>query len=147
MARGKIRTRDIVDNMIDTNKIINGTIQIEDLKIQDVGDSTAIVAETIPYVYNVPGVSIWDKIETIIAATGFGFDEWTSSAASTDYTLSGSKQFDTTKLLAVFYNGQFMKQGATDDYDIVTVGVADDTIQFNFTIETGYQIYVIYEAL
>ena len=147
MARGKVRNRDIVDNMIDTNKIMNGTMQIEDLKIQDAGDSTAVVAETIPYVYNVPVTSIWDKIEAIIAATGYTFDSFTSNVAVTDHVLAGSKQIDTTKILLVFFNGQLLKQGGSDDYQIVTTAITDDTVRFNFSPETGYEIYVVFEEL
>jgi len=147
MARGKVRNRDIANNMIDTNKVINGSLQIGDLKIQDTGDSTAVVAETIPYEYNVPGTSIWDKIEAIIAATGFTFDKWTSNTIQTDYVLAGAIQIDITKLLLVFYNGQLLKEGAGDDYEIITTTNPDDTIQLKWTPETGYEIYCVFEKL
>ena len=147
MARGKVRNRDLADDQIDGSKIIDGTITIVDLKLLDAGDSSGVNAETLPYDHTSATPTIWTKINAIILATGYVFDEWVSSAISTDYVLAGSKQFDVTKFLLVFYNGQFMKQGVSDDYQIVTTAIADDTIRFNFTIETGYQIYTVFEAL
>ena len=147
MSRGKVRNRDLADDQIDGSKIIDGSITIDDLKVLDAGDSSGVNAETLPYDHTSTTPSIWTKIEAIIAGIEFTFDKFTSSAAATDYVLAGSKQIDVTKLLLVFYNGQLMKNGATDDYQIVTTTLTDDTVRFNFTIETGYEIYVVFEAL
>ena len=147
MARGKVRNRDIVDNMIDSNKIINGSIMVEDLKLLDTGDSTGINAETLPYDHTAASPTIWDKIQAIVLATDIQFDTFTSTSGVTSYQITGSRQIDTSRFLLVIYNGQFIYQGASLDYQVTTTTLTDDTITFNWNPETGYQIYVVFEAL
>jgi len=142
----RIREPDLNDNIIDSDKIINGTIQAEDLKTLDTGDGSGINAETLPYDHTSATPTIWTKIESLISATGFTFDSFTSSSA-TDYVISGSRQIDTTKLLLVIYNGQVLREGASYDYEVITTTLTDDTIQLKWSPETGYEMYVVFEAL
>jgi len=145
MARGKIRRRDTTNNFVDSDSIINGSIEIEDLKILDVGDSTGINAETLPYDHTAASPTIWDKINALIASTDFTFEKFTSVAATMDYTLTSPNQIDTTKPLQVYYNGLLLVEGATDDYEVVTNILADDTIQLKWDPGSGYEIYVFYQ--
>lgn len=146
MAR-RVRKPDLHNNIIDSEKVINGTLEKEDLKTLDTGDGSGINAETLPYEHTSATPTIWDKINSLIAGTGFTFDTFSSSSAQTDYVLSLSRQIDTTKLLLVFYNGMLLREGASNDYEVTTTTLTNDTIQFKWTPEDGFGIYVVFEKI
>lgn len=145
MAR-RIRKPDLFNNIIDSESIIDGTIRAQDLKTTDTGDGTGINAETLPYEASSATPTIHDTIQSIFSSIGFVYEKFISSS-DTDYVISDSKQIDTSRLLLVFYNGQLQREGASYDYEVTTTTLADDTIQFKWTPEVGYEIYVVFEEL
>lgn len=144
----RIRKPDLNDNIVDSDIIIDGSIEAVDLKTLDVGDGSGINAETLPYDHTAASPTIWDKIQSIISSVGgFGFEIFATNPSITDYQLSSSLQIDTTKFLLVFYNGQFLNIGATKDFEVITTTLADDTIQLKWAPELNKDLYVVFEAL
>jgi hypothetical protein len=142
----RTRSQDYEPLSVTDAAIQNETITIEKLVTQTAAD--AITAMTLPYVNTTPVVtpgdsnSIYGKINGIsVSSITYFKDEFTGNASQTDFTLLFSRSIDTTSWSMVIVNGQV--QNDSIDYTFSTA----TNLHFNYVIENGLQIIVLYKKL
>ena len=141
MSRKKIRKRDTQDNIIDSAKIIDGTILADDIKPDGI---TGINGETL-YYDAANTITIKDKIDNLTLESNYTSDKFTTNPSITQYTLSNS--LDLNKPFFLWYNGQKLIYGASYDFEIITVTQTNDTIELKWNPETNRELEIFYNIL
>jgi hypothetical protein len=136
--RAKIGLNDNKANNINgTSNIIQGTIPVTALKLQDSGDASSINAETIPYQHNALTPTIYNKINAITSVANLQTDIFISDGINQVFTLSYT--YNATGLFLVFFGG--INQNLTDDYTITN---GNTKITMTYIPEPGMKLKVIY---
>ena len=138
-VRGKIRKRDTSSAFVDSDSVLNDSLEINDLKKIDAGDSSAVNAETLPYEHTALTPTIHDIIASIIA--GIDFVSQTITADGINDTFALTDPIDTAKPYLVFYNGMHMN--LTDDFTFPTTS----SIEFTFVPIVSKKIHLYYQEL
>lgn len=139
-VRGKIRQRDTSNPFIDSNSVIPGTLDINDLKLVDNGDSSAINAEMLPYEHIGLTPTIHDKIEAISADINWKKDEFVGDGVTTTFNLSLAVNI--TQPYIIFVSGVKQREGIHYDWSFNS---ENNAIVFTYAPEVGLDIYMLYQ--
>jgi len=140
MSRDALRSKDYTNNSIDSNKIIDGSIEVNNIKRIDNGDESGINAETLPYSHTALSPTIKDKIDAIVSVLNYITETFSGDGVSSTFDLSYKVNIATP--FFVFVSGVYQHYGNLNDYIFVNNNM---TLSFNYVPEDYIPITIIYQ--